>query len=83
MFGIEINRFKKNITGDWVYRIPIIELIYSSAKAKNPEAFANASKPHSTKNGCFIDIPITKDENASERAAKYILHSCGDSRIIY
>lgn len=85
MFGIEINRFKKNVAGEFVYRIPIIGLIYHKAKESNPAAFTNASKPHSEKNGCcYIDVPInSKDEAASTRAASFILHSCGDSRFIY
>lgn len=84
MFGIEINRFKRNVTGEFVYRIPIIELIYSSAKAKHPTAFTNVGKPKKDENGCcYIDVPITQDEDASKRAANFILHSCGNSRVIY
>ena len=83
MFGIEVSRFKEVEMGDWVYKIPVIGLIFSKEKAEHPDRFANVGEPYTSGNHIYVNVPITKDAEKSARVANYIANSCGDSRVIY
>ncbi len=83
MYGIEISKFKEVFKGHWVYKIPVIGLIFSAEKANHPDRFTLVSEPYILDNTCYVNVPITRDESVSARIANYIVNSCGDSRAIF
>ena len=83
MFDIDIRRFKAVVLGDMVYKIPVIGLMLSTERAKHPERFSEISEPYSSGNLTYINIPIKGDTDKVNRLAKYVVHSCGDSRAIF